>query len=79
MADGPRYYVVNICKGCGEQQWYAGTCCDCGGRVESHPALLKKDIEEHAERVQAASSPVPREFVRLFADSLFRLFSLRSG
>jgi hypothetical protein len=78
MAD-PRYYVVNICNGCGEQQWYSGTCCDCGGRVESHAALLKKHIEEHVERVVEASSPVPQEFVRRFADSLFRLLSLRSG
>jgi hypothetical protein len=75
-----RYYVVNVCRTCGEQQWYAGTCGDCGGRVESFPALLKKDIEEHADLVSEASSPVPRHFIEHFVDSLFRRSSAqRSG
>lgn len=78
----PRSYVVHICRKCGEQQWFAGSCGElgCDGRVVSYVALLKKDIESFAEEQQEAASPVPRVFIERFVESLFRRFSSpRSG
>lgn len=66
--------VVHICRECGTQQWFAGSCADCYGRVDSFQAVLVKDILKAKERTveQFLAGPgaiYAESFVDLLLDS----------
>jgi hypothetical protein len=67
-----RRLVVHVCRDCGAQGGYAGTCPECYGRMDPIPVIPVQDIEAFRDEQVLSSSPVPALFIEHFVKKLFK-------